>query len=115
LAPACALFSAGSSPQAGATAEPGGAPSAAAAKAEAEPPIDYSGLSDAAAHPALAGFLTSIHAALSVDREQVAALWAIDIGGTAKTSTDAIAIYLHGADRSVDNAARLVEHCGAPR
>jgi hypothetical protein len=113
---ACAaLFSTGSSPSSSATAERGGAPSAAPPRSDADPPIDYSGLSEAAAHPALANFLTSIHAALSVDREQVASLWAIDIGGTAKTSTDPIAIYLHGAHRSTVNAARLVEHCGAPR
>jgi hypothetical protein len=110
---ACALFSTGSSPSA--TAEPGGAPSAAPAKAEADPPVDYSALSDAAAHPALASFLTDVHAALSTDREHVTSLWAVDIGGTAKASTDPIAIYLHGAHRSVENAARLVEHCGAAR
>ncbi|HWB76850.1 MAG TPA: hypothetical protein VG755_17910 [Nannocystaceae bacterium] len=110
---ACALFSTGSAPNA--TAEPGGTPSSAPAKGDADPPIDYSVLSDAAAHPAVANFLTDTHAALSTDREHVTSLWAVDIGGTAKTSTDPIAIYLYGAHRSLDNAARLVEHCGAVR
>ncbi len=113
LAPsACALFSAGSSPK---PTEPGGAPSTGPAEPAAEPPVDYSRLSDAAAHPALAGWLMSVHMALTVGREEVAMLWAVDIGHTAKTATDPLAIYLYGAHRSLDGAARLVEYCGAGR
>ena len=115
LCSACGLFTSSASSNTPASDDPASAPPSDAKAEAADPPVDYSGLSDAAAHPALAHYLMSVHHELTVDREEVTTLWAVDIGHTAKTDTDPVAIYLYAAHRSLDNAARIVEHCGAPR
>lgn len=121
LGSGCSLFSFGSaskaSPETPATAgaDGGDDPTHAKKTGEDEEAIDFSGLTEGAAHPALARYKQSIDWAISAEREEIAPMWGIDIGKTAHTKTDPIAIYLYAAGRSVENGARLAEHCGAER
>lgn len=118
LASGCSLFSVGGSSASAAASPDAGAGGEAPQEADAPEPeqvVDFSGLSERAAHPALARYKRAIDRAISADREEIAPMWGIDIGRTARTKTDPVTIYLYAASRSLQNGARLAEYCGALR
>ncbi|MEM6993702.1 MAG: hypothetical protein AAF721_24525 [Myxococcota bacterium] len=119
LSSGCALFSslgakepAPAAPAASTSAAPGATTED---QAPADTIVDFSGLSEGAAHPALSRFVGTMLTRLDYDRELMSPLLAIHVGGTAASDVDPAVVYRHAAGRAVANGIRLAEECGAPR